>query len=199
MLHTHRVRTLDEVRSFLDGTEPVEVQSLNRGARYEFVAQTFRRCRYGQLGKAEKGVLRRFLVKVSGLSRAQLTRLIVRHRSTGRIDDRRGPPRGHFMLARTAWVTPRCALIRPAHLSVAGIPRHRAPRIVHWRPPAGPEARVETQHEMTLRPTAAALPPALHWRRHPPARACRAPPLQRSSGRHPPGWSRCRTPAPCQP
>ena len=40
MLHTHRVRTLDEVRPFLHGTEPVEVQPLNREARYEFVAQT---------------------------------------------------------------------------------------------------------------------------------------------------------------
>ena len=40
MLQTHRVRTLDQVRSFLDGAEPVEVHPLERSARYEFVAQT---------------------------------------------------------------------------------------------------------------------------------------------------------------
>ena len=49
MLHTHRVRTLGQVRSFLDGAEPVEVQPLDRSARYEFVAQTLRRFGYWQL------------------------------------------------------------------------------------------------------------------------------------------------------
>ena len=93
MLQTHRVRTLDQVRSFLDGGEPVEVQPLDRSARYEFVARTLRRFGYWRLGKADKGVVRRFAGKVSGLSRAQLTRLIAQHRSTGHIRDRRGPPR----------------------------------------------------------------------------------------------------------
>ena len=32
MLRTHRVRTLDQVHSFLDGAEPVEVQPLDRSA-----------------------------------------------------------------------------------------------------------------------------------------------------------------------
>ena len=96
MLQTHRVRTLDQVRSFLDGAEPVEVRPLERSARYEFVAQTLRRFGYWQPGKADKGVARRFAGKVSGLSRAQLTRLIAQHRSTGHIRDRRGPPRRPF-------------------------------------------------------------------------------------------------------
>ena len=68
MLQTHRVRTLDQIRSFLDGAEPVEVQPLERSARYEFVAQTLRRFGYWRLGKADKGVVRRFAGKVSGLS-----------------------------------------------------------------------------------------------------------------------------------
>ena len=83
MVQTHRVRTLDQVRSFLDGAEPVEVQPLDRSARYEFVDRTLRRFEYRQPGKADKGVVRRFAGKVSGLSRAQLTRLIAQHRSTG--------------------------------------------------------------------------------------------------------------------
>ena len=96
MLQTHRVRTLDQVRSFLDGAESVEVQPLDRSARYEFVSRTLRRFGYWQLGKADKGAVRRFVRKVSGLSRAQLTRLIAQYRSTGRIRDRRGPPRRPF-------------------------------------------------------------------------------------------------------
>ena len=95
MLQTHRVRTVDQVRTFLDGAEPVEVRPLDRSARYEFVARTLRRFGYWQ-GKADKGVVRRFAGKVSGLSRAQPTRLIAQHRSTGHIRDRRGPPRRPF-------------------------------------------------------------------------------------------------------
>ena len=45
-----------------------------------------------RLGKPDKGLVRRYLAKVTGLSRAQLTRLIGRHRRTGRIEDRRGGP-----------------------------------------------------------------------------------------------------------
>ena len=70
MLQTHRVRTLDQVRSFLDGAQPVEIQSLDRSARYEFAARTLRQFGYWRLGKADKGVVRRSAGKVSGWSRA---------------------------------------------------------------------------------------------------------------------------------
>ena len=42
-------------------------------------------------GKADKGLIRRFLNKVTGLSRAQVTRLLHQHRTTGAIADRRRP------------------------------------------------------------------------------------------------------------
>ena len=36
--------------------------------------------------------MKRYPGKVTGLSRAQLTRLIAQHRKTGRVEDRRGGP-----------------------------------------------------------------------------------------------------------
>ncbi len=45
---------------------------------------------YGTLGRADKGLAKRFLAKATGLSRAQLTRLIRQRAGTGRIEDRRG-------------------------------------------------------------------------------------------------------------
>ena len=44
---------------------------------------------HGQ-GKADKGTVRAYLGKVTGLSRAQVTRLIRQHRETGRVEDGRG-------------------------------------------------------------------------------------------------------------
>lgn len=46
--------------------------------------------------------MRRYLVKVTGLSRAQMTRLIAQYAATGRIEDRRGPPAQPFARRYTA-------------------------------------------------------------------------------------------------
>ena len=73
-LDTHRLQTLEQVREFLDGSQPIDLQVQTRAEAYAFVDQTVRRFDYILQGKTEKGVLRRFLAKVTGLSRAQLTR-----------------------------------------------------------------------------------------------------------------------------
>ena len=95
-LDTHRLQTLDQVREFLDGSEQVDLQPQTRADAYAFVAKTVRRFDYALRGKANKGLLRRFLAKVAGLSRAQITRLLQQHRTTGEIADRRGAPRRPF-------------------------------------------------------------------------------------------------------
>ena len=89
-LQTERVRTLDQVRAFVEGSEAVDFMGADRGSVYEFVRRALVRLDYGQLGKSDKGLVRRYLAKVTGLSRAQLTRLVGQHRETGRIEDRRG-------------------------------------------------------------------------------------------------------------
>ena len=48
--------------------------------------------RYGRLKKPDKGLVRRYLIKVSGFSRQQLTRLIAQYRLQGRLEDRRKKP-----------------------------------------------------------------------------------------------------------
>ena len=89
-LQTERVRTLDQVRAFVEGSEAVDFAGADRESVYEFVRRTLVRLSYERLGKPDKGLVRRYLAKVTGLSRAQLTRLIGQHRETGRIEDRRG-------------------------------------------------------------------------------------------------------------
>ena len=95
-LHTHRLQTLDQVREFLDGSRTLDLQTQTRADAYALVAKTVQRFDYLLQGKADKGVLRRFLAKVTGLSRAQLTRLLTQHRTTGEVADRRGAPRRPF-------------------------------------------------------------------------------------------------------
>ena len=88
-LDIERVRTIDEVRDFMTGSEPVDFHLTDRRGAYDFVTRTLRRLNYAGLSKADKGVVRRFVAKVTGLSRAQSTRLIGQYQNTGHIRDRR--------------------------------------------------------------------------------------------------------------
>ena len=74
--------TLAQVQQFLDGTEAVTFTMATKPERYSWIQHTLVRFRYLELSKAEKGVLMRYLAKVSGYSRQQLTRLISQYRAS---------------------------------------------------------------------------------------------------------------------
>ena len=96
-LQTERIRTLDEVRAFVEGNEPVDFELADRESAYGFVRRTLAHFGYHGQGKAAKGLLRAYLRKATGLSRAQMARLIRQHRETGEVEDRRrGPPARPF-------------------------------------------------------------------------------------------------------
>ena len=77
--------TLEEIRDFLAGAGPVEFTSQGRTEIYQWVERTLVRYEYGSLGKADKGLVRRYLEKMTGRSRAQLTRMIAAYAATGRV------------------------------------------------------------------------------------------------------------------
>jgi hypothetical protein len=65
------------MQAFLDGTVALEF-AVAVEERYGFIARTVRRFGYARLKRAEKSVVLRFLERVSGYSRQQLTRLVKR-------------------------------------------------------------------------------------------------------------------------
>ena len=92
-LRTERIRSLDDVRAFLEGNEAADITLHDRQQAYAFIERTLVRFRYHfGLPRAGKGLVRRFLAKVTGYSPAQLSRLIARQRRTGGIRDRRSKP-----------------------------------------------------------------------------------------------------------
>jgi len=76
-MNDEQLHTLAQLRAFLDGTAAVDF-AVAAEARYDFIARTVRRFGYGRLKRADKGVVLRFLERVSGYSRQQLTRLVKR-------------------------------------------------------------------------------------------------------------------------
>lgn len=77
--------SLDEIRAFLAGAGPVEFAAQGRAEVYGWVERKLVRHEYARLGKADKGLLRRYVEKMTGLSRAQVTRLIASYTATGRV------------------------------------------------------------------------------------------------------------------
>jgi transposase InsO family protein len=77
--------SLDQIRVFMAGAEPVEFTGQGRREIYEWVERMLKRHDYGRKGKADKGLLRRYVEKMTGLSRAQVTRLISAYLDTGRV------------------------------------------------------------------------------------------------------------------
>jgi DNA-binding MarR family transcriptional regulator len=95
-LKTQGLQNLEQVRAFLDGSQPLGFAAPDRKAAYGFIEEQLRRFAYLRQGRAERGLLQRYLQKVTGLSRAQMTRLIGQFRQEGRIRDRRGRPARPF-------------------------------------------------------------------------------------------------------
>ncbi len=95
-LKTQGLQTLEQIRAFLAGSAPLSFAAPQREAAYGFVAAQLCHFDYLRLGKADKGLVHRYLCKVTGISRAQMTRLIAQYRATGRVVDRRGPPAEPF-------------------------------------------------------------------------------------------------------
>lgn len=115
-LHTSRVRTLQDLRDFTTGNDSFDLEPVSRCDAYRFIEATCKQFDYPHLGKADKGAVKAYLGKATGLSRAQLTRLIQQCRETGTVRDRRGTPGCPF---------PRRHTPEPAHLppSVPGVRR----------------------------------------------------------------------------
>ena len=93
-LQTARLDSVEQIGDFLDGNGEVDFRPLDREEAYGFVRRTLVRLDYDAQGRAGKGTVREFLGKATGLSRAQVTRLIGQYRATGRIEDRRGAHSG---------------------------------------------------------------------------------------------------------
>ena len=75
-MHTSERLSLEQIQAFLEGSGEVGFKGRNREEVYGWVNQTLRHQRFDELKRSERGLVRRYLEKMTGLSRAQTTRLI---------------------------------------------------------------------------------------------------------------------------
>ena len=94
-MNANELTSIDQVRAFLAGTQRVAFEVAgNKQSRYDWLRRTLVKFDYPGCNKTDKGILMRYLMKVSGYSLAQVKRLIKQYRETGKLTPRRCTARG---------------------------------------------------------------------------------------------------------
>src|SRR5947208_15752899 len=88
----------EQIREFLKSSQPIEFGGCGRNEKYAWVERVLGAQNYGDLGKGERGVVRAYVEKVTGMSAAQMTRLIRTFLDHGAI--RSGPYQRHRFSTR---------------------------------------------------------------------------------------------------
>jgi transposase InsO family protein len=83
-------QSLEQIRAFLESSEELRFQGQGRKEVYAWITRTLREQGYERQNRAGKGLLRKYVGKMTGRSRAQITRLIGRYQQAGEIQERPG-------------------------------------------------------------------------------------------------------------
>jgi transposase InsO family protein len=98
-----QVRTLEQVRQVLDGTQALEFRRAEDDeGRYGWIESVLRRFDYRQLPRPERGPVLAYLQRLSGYSRAQITRLVSRWMGGKRLAKEYRAPEHAFARRYTA-------------------------------------------------------------------------------------------------
>jgi transposase InsO family protein len=114
-----RLHTLAQVRAFLDGTSEGAFR-VPKAERHQFIARVLTRFGSARHGRADKGVVLRYLERMTGLSRQQVTRLVRQYRQDGTLSSRHGAPRHAFSRRFTATDVALLADMDALHGTVSG-------------------------------------------------------------------------------
>jgi len=80
--------SLEQIQAFLEASEEVEFEGEKREEIYGWMSGVLRFHGYRQQNRRNRGLLRRYVEKLTGLSRAQVTRLIGRYLTSGEVKER---------------------------------------------------------------------------------------------------------------
>lgn len=86
-----KITTLEQIREVLVGSQAIAFKGVARRERYAWIEAVLKRFDYFCLSRKDKGVVKAYAQRLSGLSRAQLTRLVARKLLDGAIRPWRSP------------------------------------------------------------------------------------------------------------
>ncbi len=165
-MHEAEKLSLEQIESFLNASQEIRFEGETQKQIYHWIEQVLGRQEYQQQSRQARGLLRSYLAKMTGLSRAQVTRLIARYRKSGSLQP--APYRRHrFPQRYTRADLELLATVDEAHENLSG-PATRRILEREYRQYGKPEykrlATISVAHLYNLRQTASlsGTPSLLH-------------------------------------
>lgn len=93
-MNNTQLETIDQIQAFLLGSQAIDLEIEDKAERYQWIQRTLVRLDYLQLGKLEKGIVLRYLGKITSYSPAQEKRLVQHYRKTGRLQRKQRTVKG---------------------------------------------------------------------------------------------------------
>lgn len=84
-MNDSRLGSIPEIKEFLKVSVALSFKGNSLKEQYAWIGTTLIRFRYHSLKKKDKGIVKEYLMKMTGKSDAQITRLIGKHKKTGMI------------------------------------------------------------------------------------------------------------------
>lgn len=84
-MNNTRSINIQEMKQVLDSTDAISFQATNNTEMYRWIEATLRENRYLKLKKKQRGIVRRYVMKMTGLKKSQATKLIAQFKATTRI------------------------------------------------------------------------------------------------------------------
>jgi transposase len=120
-IHVHEAEklSLEQIEAFLNASQEIRFEGETQQQIYHWIEQVLSQQEYHQQSRQTRGLLRSYLTKMTGLSRAQVTRLIARYRKSGSLQP--APYRRHrFPQRYTRADVELLATVDEAHENLSG-------------------------------------------------------------------------------
>jgi len=80
-----QIQTLEQVQQFVASSQTIEFKGTDTKEKYQWIEEVLKKFKYQWLKRHGKGILRRYIEKVTGYSRAQVARLVSSYRESGKL------------------------------------------------------------------------------------------------------------------
>ena len=84
-MNTIHIPTLKQMADFVSGTIAIDLHCSDSHEAYNYIERILTIHKYFKLTRRDKGIVRAYLVQVTGFGSAQITRLIRQHKRSGHI------------------------------------------------------------------------------------------------------------------
>ena len=74
-----------QIKAFLSSSALVNFKGVSRKQKYQWIENTLNRFRYSKLKKKDKGIVRNYIIQMTGFSPAQISRLLKKKKETGKV------------------------------------------------------------------------------------------------------------------